>query len=148
MDNEVGTGTEERLLDVTPLKKAVKALEKCVAVYGANAINGDYDMRDALRSGVIKNFEIAYESCWKYMKKWLEMNIEPNVASGVPRREFYRIARENGLIQDVREWWEFHRSRNETVHIYDEVVAEDVFEVSQRFVAAANRFIADLEGMI
>jgi len=82
------------------------------------------------------------------MKKWLEMNISPDIVNGVTRKEFYRIAWENGLISDVREWWDFHDSRNRTVHVYSATTAEDVFNASLKFIAAAKKFTADLEGKI
>lgn len=140
----MGEGT----LDIEPLRGAVRALGGAIDVYNRNLPDADSVLRDTLRSGVIKNFEVAYELCWKYMKKWLEMNIGPDVVTGVHRREFYRIARENGLIPDVKAWWKFHESRNETVHVYDLEVAVDIFEVSQVFLPAAQQFIVDLEGMI
>jgi len=139
---------EPKLLDLESLRNAVTALEGAAAEYNGNASSGNIRLLDALRYGVIKNFEVAYELCWKYMKKWLEMNISPDIVQGVSRREFYRIACENGLIPDVLEWWNFHDSRNRTVHVYCATTAEEVFNAALRFIAAAKKFTADLEGRI
>ena len=136
---------EEKSLDIETLKNAVNALEKNIAVYNANVSNGDADMKDALRSSVIHNFEVAYELCWKFMKKWLEINVEPNILIGNTRKEFYRIARENGLITDVKKWWEFHDARNRTSHTYNEMTAENVFNTAIDFVSTAKKYVADLE---
>jgi len=139
---------EEKSLDISPLKGAVAALEKSIAVCNANALNGDSDVADTMRSGVIHNFEVSYELCWKYMKKWLEMNVEPNILMGNTRRDFYRIARENGLISNVNSWWGFHDARNRTSHTYNEVTAEDVFNTAGEFLPAAKKLIIDLESML
>ena len=135
-------------LNIEPLRGAVKALGDVIDEYNESLPDASARLRDALRSGVIKNFEVAYELCWKYMKKWLEINIGPDAVTGVSRREFYRIARENGLVSDVKLWWGFHESRNKTVHVYNLEVAEDIFETSLAFLPAAQRFVVDLEGMI
>ena len=139
---------EEKSLNIESLKNAVSALEDSIAEYNGCAQDGNTRRLYALRSGVIKNFEIAYELCWKYMKKWLEMNISPEIVKYVNRKEFYRIAWENGLIPDVREWWGFHDSRNRAVHVYSETTAGEVFSTAVRFITAAKKFTADLEGRI
>jgi len=139
---------EPKLLNMESLKSAVTALDDAIAEYNANTSGGNVRLLDALRSGVIKNFEVAYELCWKYMTKWLEMNISPDIVKGVSRKEFYRIVWENGLISDVREWWDFHDSRNRTVHVYCATTAEEVFNTSLKFIVAAKKFTVDLEGRI
>jgi len=139
---------EEKSLDIETLKRAVNALEKNIAVYDANVPNGDAELKDALRSSVIHNFEVAYELCWKYMKKWLEINVEQNILIGNTRREFYRIARDNGLISDVKMWWGFHDARNRTSHTYNELIAESVFNAAIDFVPIAKKYAADLEARL
>jgi len=139
---------EEKSLDIETLKNAVKSLEKNIAVYDANISSGDTDLKDALRSSVIHTFEVAYELCWKYMKKWLEMNVEPNIIIGSTRREFYRIARENGLISDVKKWWEFHDARNRTSHTYNEMTAVSVFNAAVNFIQIAKQYVVDLEAKL
>ena len=135
-------------LDISSLKNAVNALDDSIAEYNESVPNCSARMRDVLRSGVIHNFETAYELCWKFMKKWLEMNVSPDIVKGVARREFYRIAWENGLISDVREWWDFNESRNETSHIYSVAIAENVFAAALKFIVSAKKYVVDLESKI
>ncbi|MDR3011811.1 MAG: nucleotidyltransferase substrate binding protein [Chitinispirillales bacterium] len=135
-------------LDITSLKNCVTALEQSIAIFGENTTNSDARMKDVLRSGVIHNFETAYELSWKYMKKWLEANIEPNIATGISRREFYRIAAENQLISNVRDWWDFHEARNRTSHTYNALTAEDVFNAALKFIVTAKEFVTVIEGKI
>ena len=141
---------EQAPLNIDSLKDALVALEDTIAEYDECELNSNCNTRRlrALRSGVIHNFEVAYELCWKYMKKWLEMNISPDIVKGVTRKEFYRIAWENGLITDVKEWWGFHDIRNRTGHIYSETVAEQVFKAAVKFIATAKTFAAVLESVI
>jgi nucleotidyltransferase substrate binding protein (TIGR01987 family) len=131
-------------LDISSLKNAVQALQTSIDVYKKNC-DADMDLADTLRSGVIQNFEVAYELSWKFMKRWLETNISPDIVMGVTRKEFYRIAVENLLIGEVELWWSFHEGRNKTSHIYDGIVAGDVLDIAIQFLPHANDFVAKLE---
>ncbi|MCL2219559.1 MAG: nucleotidyltransferase substrate binding protein, partial [Chitinispirillia bacterium] len=51
-------------LDIGPLRGAVKALGDAIGVYNRSLPDADAVTRDTWRSGVIKNFEVAYELCW------------------------------------------------------------------------------------
>jgi nucleotidyltransferase substrate binding protein (TIGR01987 family) len=139
-----GEGMSEDKLDITSLKNAVQALRKSIDVYEKNS-DADIDLSDTLRSGVIQNFEVAYELSWKFIKRWLEINISADIVTGVTRKEFYRIAYENLLIPDVEAWWNFHEGRNKTSHIYDGIVADDVLDTAMKFLPYANDFITRLE---
>ena len=85
------------------------------------------DLR-TIQSGVVQNFEDAYEQCWKFMKRWLEMNISPDIADGISRRELFRISAENRLIDDVGTWLDFHQAHNLTASIFNSGNAEEAFE--------------------
>ena len=103
-------------LDLDSLKKAVHSLDKSIrSVEAAQKIEDlDEDILDTVKAGVIQNFEFTYELCWKFMKRWLETNYGPSFAEGVHRRELFRMAAENGLIDDVMLWMDYHQSRNMT----------------------------------
>ena len=131
------------MLDLTSLKKSYGSLVRTTRVFSENKEkNGQFDpdLIEALRAGVIQNFEFCYELSWKMMKRWLENNLSPTEVDGVPRRELFRIAAENRLIDDVNAWMDFHRGRNISSHTYDEVTAETVSELALEFIP----FVADL----
>ena len=86
-------------LELDSLKKAVGALHAVLAKSSdAEIMRGlDEITRNAIKSGAIQHFEFTYELCWKFIKRWLEVNISPTAADGVTRRELFRLAAENRL---------------------------------------------------
>ncbi len=129
------------------LRNAVSALRAVLAKSEDNAFMAAQDevTRDAIRSGAIQHFEFTYELSWKFIKRRLEADVGRSSVDGVSRRDLFRIAAENGLIEDVDPWFQYHVARNETSHTYDPVVAARVYAVSLVFAADAARLLAVLE---
>ena len=134
-------------LDITSLTNAVNALSDSIMAYEEYSSQNKV-LKHSLRSGVIQNFEVAYELSWKFMKRWLEINIGPDIVAGVTRKEFYRIAEENLLISDVNMWWIFHEARNNTSHIYNEDVADETLNTAFDFLTFAEDFMDVLKEKI
>jgi len=134
-------------LDLSSLRKAVGSLEKTLEVADdKDFISGLSDnQKDAIRAGVIQNFEFTYELCWKFMKRWLQVNLGSTYVEGVARRQLFRLSAENKLIADVDQWMEYHDARNETSHTYDEGTAEDVFGTAREFLPDAEKLLQALE---
>ena len=101
------------VLDLNCLKKGIAALEYAVA----EAHNDDFmgrltpSQQEIIRAGVIQRFGFTYELCWKFMQRWLAENAGRVYVDGISRRELFRLAAENRLINDVEAWWEYHRAR-------------------------------------
>jgi nucleotidyltransferase substrate binding protein (TIGR01987 family) len=134
-------------LDLTSLKKSINSLEKLVKKISDSDLMDNLDnwIKEGLKAGVIQNFEISYEMCWKFMKRWIEQNVDSKIVDGVPRKELFRISAENKLIDDVTIWMEYHRARNNTSHIYNECVADEVYEKAKEFVVDSKKFLKILE---
>lgn len=134
-------------LDLSSLRKAVESLEKTLKVADDDAFMSrlNEDQKEAVRAGVIQNFEFTYELCWKFMRRWLEVNLGPVYVAGVARRQLFRLSAEHRLLGDVDRWMEYHDARNETAHTYDESTAEDVFETAHGFLADARKLLDELE---
>jgi nucleotidyltransferase substrate binding protein (TIGR01987 family) len=96
------------------------------------------------KAGVIQNFKISYELSWKFIKRWLEVNEGQEIVDGVTRRELYRIAFENRLIENVEEWMNFHSTRNITSHSYDAEVANNAYETAVHFLPFAKKLLERL----
>lgn len=134
-------------LDLSSLRKAVESLEKTIRVADDDAFMSrlDEDQKQAVKAGVILNFEFTYELCWKFMRRWLDVNLGSSYVAGVSRRQLFRLSAEHRLLSDVDRWMEYHDARNETAHTYDESTAEDVFETAHHFLADAQKLLQALE---
>ena len=135
------------LLDLTSLTKAVNALHEALQV--ASTIDFSNPAQSSLykvvQSGVIQNFEVAYEVSWKMMKRWIELNVSSVVVDGVSRRELFRLAAESTLIVDVDKWMTYHQCRNLTSHTYDTKRADEVYSLAKAFLNDARQVLGALE---
>jgi nucleotidyltransferase substrate binding protein (TIGR01987 family) len=131
-------------LELTSLESAVSALERSLQAAKLYEATLPDELKETVRSGIIQNFEVAYELSWKMMKRWLETNISAESVDGVTRRELFRQAAENRLIDDVDVWMGFHSARNETSHTYDNDTAEEVSESAKSFLGEANKLLDSL----
>jgi nucleotidyltransferase substrate binding protein (TIGR01987 family) len=134
-------------LDLSSLRKAVESLEKAIRVVNDGAFMSrlNDEQKKTVRAGVIQNFEFTYELCWKFMQRWLEVNLGSAYVAGVSRRQLFRLSAEHQLLSDVNRWMEYHDARNETAHTYDENTAEDVFGTAQKFLSDARGLLKALE---
>jgi len=132
------------VLNLTSFAQSIKVLSESVEDFIQNGSNFSPVQQTTFRSGIIQNFEIAYEQCWKALKRWIEENVAPDVLFGVPRIELFRRAAENGLIDDVDKWMTFHQARNSTSRIYNADVAADVYETAVRFVPEAEAVLQNI----
>lgn len=135
-------------LDLESLRKAVAAL---TAVQGKSedpAFMGALDevTQTAIRSGVIQHFEFTYELCWKFVQRWVNLNV-PGEGGGLPRsrKDLFRLAARHGLIDDRIAWFGFGDARNQTSHTYDVSKALEVYEAAVRFLPEARSLLLRLE---
>ena len=135
------------MLELNSLKHAIDSMSELLnRTYDTKLMTSlDEVTQNGLKAGVVQNFEFTYELCWKFMKRWLENNVGASYVDGVSRKELFRIAAENLLIEDVERWMEYHKARNETSHLYDEDVADLVFEAATDFIHDAKKLLANLE---
>ena len=71
-------------LDLSSLKKAIVSLEKAINSYQVLCGNSTLTEADieTVKAGVIQNFEVTCEQCWKFMKRWIEENVSAGVVMG------------------------------------------------------------------
>lgn len=101
--------------------------------------------REGLRAGIIQNFEFTYELSWKLIKRWLETNLSKDDYDGISRRELYRHALENKLIENISNWFLYHENRNLTSHTYNHEVALKVYECIPEFIKDVQILIDNLK---
>lgn len=135
------------LLELDSLRKAVSALGGVLAKSADEEFMSTIDnvAQDAVKSGVIQHFEFTYELSWKFMKRWLENNVSVVSVDGVTRRELYRQAAGQLLIDDVEKWMRYHEARNLSSHTYEPEIADEVYAVVQDFVRDATALLQSLE---
>ncbi len=134
-------------LELDSIQKAITALRGVVRKSADEEFMSSIDeiARDAIKAGVIQHFEFTYELAWKFMKRWLENNVSAVSVDGVTRRELYRHAAEQRLIDDVEQWMRYHEARNLSAHTYDPEIAEEVYAVAHVFLADASALLKSLE---
>jgi len=113
-------------LDLTSFHKAIRSYESAIRIYDSFKDSQDKEHIQLLKAGIVQNFEFTYELAWKFMKRWLEINVSPNTSQTFTRRELFRYAAESGLIDDVAKWFRYNETRNLTSHTYDEEKANRV----------------------
>lgn len=72
------------------------------------------------------------------MKRWLEENVEE--VDGLTRRALFIKRTESKLITDIEKWMLFHRARNSTSHVY-----EEVYKIAFDFISYAKKLLEKLE---
>ena len=77
----------------------------------------------ANRDSAIKRFEFTVELGWKCLQKFLR---EQEIICRSPK-ECLKEAFKFGLIKDDPRWLEMMEDRNLTVHTYNEITAEEVY---------------------
>lgn len=77
-------------------------------------------------SGIIQHFEIAYETAWKFLKQYLENIHGVIVASpkGVMQECYAARIISKDMFDELKELADV---RNTTTHIYDQILAREVY---------------------
>lgn len=82
------------------------------------------DDEDIIIEGLIKRFEYTHELAWNVMKDFITGRGSTNIyGSKDATREAFQLE----LIQEGDVWMDMIKSRNKTVHSYDERVARKIF---------------------
>lgn len=79
------------------------------------------------------------------MRRWLKENLSPAVTDGITRRELFRMATEQRLIEDVEQWMRYHDARNLSSHTYLPEIADQVYRYAFDFHDDAHRFLKAIE---
>ena len=136
------------MLDLTSLTDAVSALERTLRfISGRKPAFADLqkEEQDIYTSAVVQHFEFTYELCWKFMRRWLENNLSPGSTGGLTRKQLFRIAAEERLIEDVEAWFRYHELRNLTSHTYNNSIANEILDAASPFSLASRALLTALE---
>lgn len=93
-------------------------------------------------SGIIKDFELAYELGWKALKQTLAEQGHPSGSA----REAFSLAYSLEYLSEEAVWLEMIGDRNLTVHTYNQTLAKAMCErIRQRFSPALKELLALLD---
>lgn len=101
----------------------------------------DQDLENEfVQGGVISKFSLQFELGWKLMKELLKYEGDKTAATGSPR-EIIKAAYAYYDWMDEEIWLQMLRDRNDTAHIYDAALAE------QLVATIIDRYIPEFERM-
>ena len=103
------------------LQRAVSRLKEAIAEY-------EQTHSQAVRDGAIQRFEISAELAWKATQDYLEEQGYLDVHSP---KAVLRKAYLEGLITDEQGWLSLLDARNKTSHLYDDILADQVYQQIQ-----------------
>jgi nucleotidyltransferase substrate binding protein (TIGR01987 family) len=105
---------------------AYKALTRSMTLKEQISTANDI-LADTIVAGIIKHFEFAYETAWKFLKEHLEAEFNEQILS--PKAVF-RACKSRGLLSEktVECLIALADDRNLTTHIYDQITALEILE--------------------
>lgn len=117
-------------LELSNLEKSIQVLSDSYERSEDKLLMSTLDevTQDVIRSGVIQNFEIVYELSWKYIQRWVKINVShEDSTSPRTRKELFRTAFKFNLINDPPSWFDYSDARNSTSHTYSRSKADEVY---------------------
>ena len=101
-------------ITIKQFEKAVRRLEEVL----------NMSETDVIRDSAIQRFEFTLDISWKMLKALLE---EEKGIICVSPKECFREAYRQGVVNYDEDWIKFVDMRNETVHTYNEDIAERIY---------------------
>ncbi len=108
----------------TKLSETVHFVKDNYFVEGAFDESRLSDSEQIVIEGLIKRFEYTHELAWDVMKDFIRGRGNTNIYGS---RDATREAFQLELIQEGDVWMDMIKSRNKTVHSYDERIARKIF---------------------
>lgn len=102
------------------------------------------DLTKLERDGAIQRFEFTYELSWKLIQE-IARDQQSKVLGS---KDAYRFAAKIELIDDPQIWFNYHVCRNQTSHIYNEIIAENIFEQIKPFHLHVKTLIQKVQAFI
>ena len=126
-------------LNLEPLEKAISQLKSGIEQSRTVSDN------DLLRDGVIQRFEYTMDLSWKMIQRYLKHIVQVDESVLRTKKDLFREAARLRLITNVKAWFGYYESRNETSHIYNSQIAESVFAQAELFLPDAIRLLEELK---
>ena len=132
-------------LQLTSLEKAVSQLKESIQ-FAHSDMAKDLRIFQQFRNSVIQCFEFTYELCWKMLKRRLELDSPtPALVDEFSFNDLMREAAIRGYLADPGRWMQYRKKRNITSHVYDENMAQDVYQTALEFALDAEQLLQTLQ---
>lgn len=125
---------EKLAAQIVQLEKAVARLSEALSLTPTQ-INKD---------ATIQRFEFTFELSWKVMRG---VALEKGIETAVSPRDSLRTAAQLGLVQDLEAWFDFFDARNNSSHIYDEEMANAVYEQTKKFLPEVKKLVEQIKSL-
>jgi nucleotidyltransferase substrate binding protein (TIGR01987 family) len=129
-------------LSIKPLVDSNNALTKTLATFEKYKENEE--LESVIKAALVQNFEVTFELSWKYLYKWLVAN--RSIERSVSKKQILRYGAEYGLLENLKNWFEFLELRNLSSHTYDEELISSSFDKIVQFNLECQKFLNVLEG--
>ncbi|MDR1255052.1 MAG: nucleotidyltransferase substrate binding protein [Puniceicoccales bacterium] len=134
------------MLDLTPLRDTIASLERAITV-GKEIHHTNSSVQEVVQAGIIKNFEIVYDMCRKFMQRWLRVNQANDVDHMRTRKDLFRLAAKHQLIRDPQAWFLYGEARSLTTHTYQKAQAAKIYQLAPQFLPDAQFLLYQIECM-
>ncbi|WP_439257223.1 nucleotidyltransferase substrate binding protein [Lonepinella sp. BR2271] len=116
---------------ITRLKQRFEHYQKALTQLMEAVEKYSNTQENIIKEGLIQRFEFTHELAWKLMKDILQYEGDFEGGSRTATREAFNL----GYISQGEVWMEMIKTRNLTVHTYNEDILEDEFNkiISQYF---------------
>ena len=101
-------------------RKALAALERSVAAAKERELN---EMEE---QGFVQSFEFTFELSWKLLKDYLESKGFNDFHGS---KDTYKLAFQEGIINDGESWMGMIDTRNRSSHTYEESIAKEIISL-------------------
>lgn len=113
-------------------QKAFAVFERCLDAYRVHKTEEIYQL------SLVQAYEFTFQLAWKTIKDYLELGGYEGIA--VPK-QIIRQAFHDKVIHNGGVWLEALKIRNETSHVYDEVILKKVLTFAdEKFLVLLNEF--------
>ena len=129
-------------LDTSRAWQALKTLEDAITQHDQEERP---DVCLTLRDGAIRRFAYSYELCWKLVWRWLLDNVDPESSVAMSRKDLFRHAAREKLIDDTSNWFRYQEARNLSTPTHFGDNAQKAFDTAIPFPADARRLLAQLD---
>ncbi len=134
-------------INLSPLEKTIRSLESSLLVYDKYENTEDKELKVSLKESVIKSFEMCYEMSRSLMDRYLKEYTDEKVDQ-MTIHDIFRHGEKNGILSSAEIWFDYRKKRNQTSHVYDINIAEEVFLTARNFLEDVRFLFKKLEEKI